>query len=156
VGADTAFRHQTQPADYGGQQHSKEFSEISMLADRAQRTSIATESSFFAAKTRLCLRELLQAYFSQFDVEDQNLNPEPLYSQKEHRGMLRKAVNRLSPGTRRVVELRDLDERSLEETFRAMGISVAGVKSRLFLDEDRAACWTLRRPTRCTKMIGCA
>lgn len=63
-------------------------------------------------------RELLQAYLSPLDVEDQNLNPEPLCSQKEHHGMLRKAVNRLSPGTGRVVELRDLDERSLEETSR--------------------------------------
>jgi len=60
------------------------------------------------------------------------LNPEPLYSQKEHHGMLRKAVNRLSPTRLRVVALRELDERSLEKTFRTMRISNAAVKSRLY------------------------
>jgi hypothetical protein len=46
--------------------------------------------------------------------------------------MLSAAMNELSPGTRRAMELRDLDERSSEETARIMGISVSALKGRMF------------------------
>jgi RNA polymerase sigma-70 factor, ECF subfamily len=73
-----------------------------------------------------------QRHLSPFDVEDQSLNPEQLYAQKERHRMLRRAVNQLTPGMRRAIELRELDERSTEETARMVGISVNSVKAQVF------------------------
>src|SRR5258707_9645339 len=42
------------------------------------------------------------------------------------------AVNELTPGMRKAIELRELGERSTEETARIMGISAAAVKARVF------------------------
>ena len=66
------------------------------------------------------------------DVEDQSPNPEQLYAQMERQRVLSEAMNELTPGTRKVIELRELDERSGEETARIMGISVSAVKARVF------------------------
>jgi RNA polymerase sigma-70 factor (ECF subfamily) len=69
---------------------------------------------------------------SWFDVEDRGLNPEQLYVQMERQQILAEAMNELAPGTRKAIELRELDERSGEETARIMGISVSAVKARVF------------------------
>jgi RNA polymerase sigma-70 factor (ECF subfamily) len=69
---------------------------------------------------------------SQIDVEDQGLNPEQLYAQKERQRILSEAMSDLTPGMRKAFELRELDERSTEETARIMRISVGAVKARLF------------------------
>src|ERR1700730_10856821 len=66
------------------------------------------------------------------DLEDQGLNPEQLYAQTERQRILFEAMNELTPGTRKAIELRELDERSGEETARIMGISVSAVKARVF------------------------
>src|SRR5258707_3493037 len=42
------------------------------------------------------------------------------------------AMNELTPGMRKAIELRELGERSTEETARLMGISAAAVKARVF------------------------
>jgi RNA polymerase sigma-70 factor (ECF subfamily) len=70
--------------------------------------------------------------FPQIDVEDQGLNPEQLYAQTERQRILSEAMSDLTPGMRKAFELRELDERSTEETARMMGISVGAVKARLF------------------------
>src|SRR6267154_5522783 len=69
---------------------------------------------------------------SQIDVEDQGPNPEQLYAQKERQRILSEAMSDLTPGMRQGFELRELGERSTEETARLMGISAAAVKARLF------------------------
>src|SRR6202140_1428577 len=69
---------------------------------------------------------------SRLDVEDQGLNPEQLYAQMEWQRMLTEAMNELTPGMRKAIELSELDERSGEETARIMGISVSAVKARVF------------------------
>jgi len=69
---------------------------------------------------------------SRIDVEDQGLNPEQLYAQKERQRILSVALNELTPGMRKAIELREFDERSTEETARIMGISVGAVKARVF------------------------
>jgi len=66
------------------------------------------------------------------DVEDQGLNPEQLYAQKEREQILSEAMKELTPGMRKAMELRELGEQSTEETARIMGISVAAVKARVF------------------------
>ncbi|HJY90640.1 MAG TPA: sigma-70 family RNA polymerase sigma factor, partial [Candidatus Acidoferrum sp.] len=69
---------------------------------------------------------------SRLDVEDQGLNPEQLYAQKERQRILTEAMNDLTPGMRKAIELRELDERSTEEAAEIMGISVGAVKARVF------------------------
>ena len=66
------------------------------------------------------------------DVEDQGLNPEQLYAEKERQRILSEAIKDLTPGMRKAIELRELDERSTEETARIMGITVGAVKARVF------------------------
>ena len=66
------------------------------------------------------------------DVEDQALNPEQLFAQKERQQILSQVMNELTPGTREAIELRELGERSTEETAQIMGISVTAVKARVF------------------------
>src|SRR6202011_1923228 len=46
------------------------------------------------------------------DVEDQGLNPEQLYAEKEQQRILSEAMNELPHKTRRAIQLRELDERS--------------------------------------------
>jgi DNA-directed RNA polymerase specialized sigma24 family protein len=41
-------------------------------------------------------------------------------------------MNKLTPRTRKTIELRELDELSTEEAARVMGLSIAVVKGRLF------------------------
>jgi RNA polymerase sigma-70 factor (ECF subfamily) len=69
---------------------------------------------------------------SWLDVEDQGPNPEQLYAEKERERILSEALNDLTPRVRKAIELRELDERSTEETARIMGISVGAVKARVF------------------------
>src|ERR1700692_265996 len=69
---------------------------------------------------------------SRIDIEDQGPNPEQLYGQMERRRILSEAINELTPGTRKANELRELGERSTEETAQIMGISVTAVKARVF------------------------
>jgi RNA polymerase sigma-70 factor (ECF subfamily) len=66
------------------------------------------------------------------EVEDQGLNPEQLFAQKERGRILSQVMNELTPGTRKAIELRELGERSTEETAQILGISVTAVKARVF------------------------
>jgi RNA polymerase sigma-70 factor (ECF subfamily) len=70
--------------------------------------------------------------FLQHDVEDQNPNPEELYAQRERQRILFEAMNGLTPGIRKAIELRELGERSTDETAQIMGISASAVKARVF------------------------
>jgi RNA polymerase sigma-70 factor, ECF subfamily len=69
---------------------------------------------------------------SRMEVEDQGPNPEQLYAQKERQRILSEAMNGLTPAVRKAIELRDLDERSTEETARIMGITSSALKGRVF------------------------
>jgi RNA polymerase sigma-70 factor, ECF subfamily len=69
---------------------------------------------------------------SHFDLVDQGLNPEQLYAREERQRILSRAMHELTPGMRRAIELRELDERSSEEAAQIMGISVSAVKARVF------------------------
>jgi RNA polymerase sigma-70 factor (ECF subfamily) len=66
------------------------------------------------------------------DVEDQAPNPEQLYAHQERQRILFEAMNELTPGMRKAIELRELGERSTEETAQIMGISASAVKARVF------------------------
>ena len=66
------------------------------------------------------------------EVEGQSPNPEELYAQQERQRILFEAMNGLTPGIRKAIELRELGERSTEETAQIMGISASAVKARVF------------------------
>jgi RNA polymerase sigma-70 factor, ECF subfamily len=90
------------------------------------------------------------------DVEDQGPNPEQLYAHKERQRILFEAMNELRPGMRKAIELRELGERSTEETAQIMGISASAVKARVFhgrkilrerLKDHVGSAWTTERDT---------
>ena len=66
------------------------------------------------------------------DIPDSNPDPEAGYSLLEWGRILSSAMNELPHKTRRVIQLRELDERTTEETAQIMGISVGAVKTRVF------------------------
>jgi len=65
-------------------------------------------------------------------IADARPDPETRYLQQEGRQILSAAMGQLRPGTRTVLELRELLELSTRETARHMGLSVAAVKGRVF------------------------
>jgi len=67
-----------------------------------------------------------------FEIADHAPNPERRYAVLEESRMVRKAVKRLRPSLRRVVDIQQFQERTMRETADAMGISVAAAKARLF------------------------
>jgi RNA polymerase sigma-70 factor, ECF subfamily len=90
------------------------------------------------------------------EIPDSAPDPEAGYSQREWRRILSFAMNELPHKTRRAIQLRDLDERSTEETARIIGISVASVKARIFHGRKRlrkrlehfvGSAWTFGRDT---------
>jgi RNA polymerase sigma-70 factor (ECF subfamily) len=66
------------------------------------------------------------------EIPDSSPGPEDRYSQSERKRILSAAINQLTPGIRRAIELRELRELSTEETARVMGLTVQAVKARLF------------------------
>ena len=59
-------------------------------------------------------------------------NPEDSCLDREREQILSAALNRLRPGIRKAIELRELGELSTRETALVMGLSVAAVKARVF------------------------
>ena len=66
------------------------------------------------------------------DIPDAGPNPEDSCLQREQERILSAAVNELTPGMRKAIELRELGELSTGETARVMGLSVGAVKARIF------------------------
>ena len=66
------------------------------------------------------------------DILDVGPNPEDSCLQREQQRIISAAVNELTPGTRRAIELRELGELSTGETAQVMGLSVGAVKARVF------------------------
>jgi RNA polymerase sigma-70 factor, ECF subfamily len=69
---------------------------------------------------------------SRLVIPDVDPDPETSYVQREEARLLSAALEKLRPGLRRAIELRELAELSTEETARRMGLSVGAVKARLF------------------------
>jgi len=65
-------------------------------------------------------------------IPNKDLDPEETYVARERRRVLRKAVSKLRPRVRAVVELWQLQEFSMKETAKVLNISVAAAKGRLF------------------------
>lgn len=65
------------------------------------------------------------------DLADRAPTPESRCAQREREAILRGAISELRPTIRQALELRKLQEHSLKETARIMGLSVTAAKSRL-------------------------
>jgi len=102
-------------------------------------TRIAINEALILLRKSRGLREVLindstegeEALFT-LEIPDSSQGPEDNFSQRERQRILFAALNELPHGMRRAIQLRDLDERSTEETARIMGISVNAVKARVF------------------------
>jgi RNA polymerase sigma-70 factor (ECF subfamily) len=66
------------------------------------------------------------------EIPDSRADPEITFLQGERSRILSAAMNRLRPGIRKAIELRELGELSIEEAARVMGLSVAALKGRVF------------------------
>jgi RNA polymerase sigma-70 factor (ECF subfamily) len=66
------------------------------------------------------------------EIPDSRADPESSFLQGERSRILSAAMDKLTPGVRKAIELRELGELSTNETARVMGVSVAAVKGRVF------------------------
>ena len=117
--------------------HLRKFEERSAFSTWLTRIAI-TEALMFLRRSR-GFREVLiddlngnEETTTALEVPDSSPDPEAIYSQREWVEMLQLAINELPYGTRRAIQLRELDERSSEETARIMGITVSALKGRMF------------------------
>ena len=63
---------------------------------------------------------------------DQRPSPEESCRLRERKEILSNAIDRLGPKIRRAILLRDIEERSAEETAQILGTSISAVKARVF------------------------
>jgi DNA-directed RNA polymerase specialized sigma24 family protein len=87
------------------------------------------------------------------DFPDSGPNPEDRCLQREQERILSAAVNELTPGTRKAIELRELGELSTGETAEVMGLSVGAVKARVFHGRRKLR-KTLKRYVESTRTYG--
>src|SRR5260221_2713509 len=63
---------------------------------------------------------------------DRGPNPEESHLQRERAERLTEAINRLGSTIRTTILLRDIEEKSVEETAQILGTSISAVKARVF------------------------
>jgi len=102
-------------------------------------TRIAINSSLMILRKKRSLLEMatesadeLDGGKPKYEIADRSSSPERRYAQQEEKQLLRTAVGNLRPKLREIVRLQQLEERSMGETAKRMGISVAAAKGRLF------------------------
>ena len=102
-------------------------------------TRIAINSALMILRKKRASREIATDSSDDFgtdglryEITDHGLNPERRYAQSEEENMLRQAIQRLRPALRVVVQIQQLQERSMQETAEAIGISLTAAKGRLF------------------------
>jgi RNA polymerase sigma-70 factor (ECF subfamily) len=101
-------------------------------------TRIAMNEAFMLLRRRRGVFEVLpgstddEAKSSSEAFVDQSPNPEETCWQRERTDLLTRAINRLGPKIRRTILLRDIEERSVEETAKILGTSITAVKARVF------------------------
>jgi RNA polymerase sigma factor (sigma-70 family) len=116
--------------------HLKDFQEKSRFS--TWLTRIAMNEAFILLRRRRGVFEVLPGSLDD-DVNassevfvDQSPNPEESCWRRERTHLLTKAINRLGPKIRSTILLRDIEERSVEETAQILGTSITAVKARVF------------------------
>jgi len=69
--------------------------------------------------------------WQQWEMADKKANIEEHYVKKETERHLKRAIHRLRPALRSIIEIQQAHEGSVKEISEAAGISVAAAKSRL-------------------------
>jgi RNA polymerase sigma-70 factor (ECF subfamily) len=117
--------------------HLKAFQERSQFS--TWLTRIAMNEAFMLLRRRRGIHEVLPDNSEDDGVDaasaafvDQRPDPEQSCSMRERAQLLTKAINQLGPKTRHTIMLRDIEERSAEETAQILGTSVSAVKARVF------------------------
>jgi RNA polymerase sigma-70 factor (ECF subfamily) len=102
-------------------------------------TRIAINSALMILRKKRSSPEILNGHFLDFDTSESHqeiprwaTNPETQCLRRERERVLRRAVRALRPSLRIAVECQQLQERSLAEAAKTMGITVNAVKARLF------------------------
>ena len=101
-------------------------------------TRIAINEAFMLLRRRRGVFEVLPesaddgAKSSSEAFVDRTPNPEESCWRRERTELLTEAINRLGPTIRRAILLRDIEERSVEETAHILGASITAVKARVF------------------------
>jgi len=101
-------------------------------------TRIVMNEAFMLLRRRRGVFEVLpensddDGKFAAAAFVDQNPSPEESCWRRERRELLNKAINRLGPKIRRTILLRNIEERSAEETAQILGTSITAVKARVF------------------------
>jgi RNA polymerase sigma-70 factor (ECF subfamily) len=101
-------------------------------------TRIAMNESLILLRRRRGTLEVLpespddgdEAFSAKF--VDQRPSPEESCGRRERTELLADAINRLGPKIRSTILLRDIEERSAEETAELLGTSISAVKARVF------------------------
>lgn len=106
---------------------------------RTWLTRIAINSALMILRKKRASPEIATEYNDDsaaegplYEITDHRPNPETRYAQSEAESMLKKAIQRLRPALRVVVQIQQLQERPMRETAQAIGISVTAAKGRLF------------------------
>ena len=88
------------------------------------------------------------------EIPDSREGPESVFLRDERNRILFAALNKLKPGIRTAIELRELGELSTKEAARVMGISAAALKGRVFHGRKklhqvlmRESVWMYRKQT---------
>lgn len=118
--------------------HVKDFDGRSSFATWITRIAI-NSALMILRKKRSCAEIAMEGSTSDeqnagpiYEIADRTPSPENHYARHEEKRLLRKAVQRLRPTLRDVVEMHQLQETSMRETAHSMGISLAAAKARLF------------------------
>jgi RNA polymerase sigma factor (sigma-70 family) len=117
--------------------HLKDFDGRSQFA--TWLTRIAINSALMRLRKGREIREVSMdepkpavEYGRDHDFPDSAPNPEEVYRLNERKEVVATAISGLLPRARRVVEFHKLQEHSVSETARILGISTAAVKTRMF------------------------
>lgn len=117
--------------------HIREFDERSKFA--TWLTRIAINSALMILRKKRSVREVPEENLldHKLDIDsplaiESAPNPEQGYAQAQKEAMLRAGIQSLRPAIRTALEIRELQERSVKETAKMMGISVPATKARIF------------------------
>jgi RNA polymerase sigma-70 factor, ECF subfamily len=100
-------------------------------------TSIAINSAFMTLRRKqnrpeACMEVMDGETWRQREIADQTKDTERHYLRREDVERLRRAIGRLRPSLRNVVEIHQSNDRSVKEIAALAGISISAAKSRLF------------------------
>ena len=134
--------HREDAQDVAQETFHKAFCHLNSFQEKARfstwMTRIAMNEAFMLLRRRRGTREDLpespddgDEYFSEKFV-DRRPTPEESCRLRERNEILSDAINRLGPKIRRAILLRDIEERSAEETARILGTTISAVKARVF------------------------